>query len=177
MSKAMEQVMSQPLSDDSDTEKPTESDEQRSKPDEATNSCALIYGSLPPDIKKSQATLFNERADGVKYLLATDAIGMGLNLNIKRVIFLTMRKFTQQGPTTLKQSEVKQIAGRAGRYKENGKVTTFKPRDLERLDQYLHPRPLSEQRYEKNRSHIRDESLFDTEIKKACIFPPFHLVE
>lgn len=83
------------------------------------NSCAIIYGKLPPEIKISQAQLFNSGA--LKYLVATDAVGMGLNLNIKRIIFSTIHKPTsQQKQALLSESEIKQIGGRAGRLEEKG---------------------------------------------------------
>ncbi len=47
-----------------------------------TNHCAVIYGALPPDTKKTQAYMFNNRLANIKFLVATDAVGMGLNLNI-----------------------------------------------------------------------------------------------
>lgn len=49
---------------------------------QADNFCSIIYGALPPEAKKQQALAFNTRQDNIKYLVATDAIGMGLNLNI-----------------------------------------------------------------------------------------------
>ena len=55
---------------------------------------ALIYGALPPRSKKLQATLFNNR-EKYKYLIATDAIGMGLNLNIQRIIIISFHKNTK----------------------------------------------------------------------------------
>ena len=55
---------------------------------------ALIYGSLPPDVKMSQAENFNDPNHPCNVLVATDAIGMGLNLNIQRVIFHSMTKPT-----------------------------------------------------------------------------------
>ena len=78
----------------------------------------VIYGGLPPEARSRQAELFNNREEtGYGVLIATDAIGMGLNLSIKRVIFTTMRKFAgpDVGMRLLEPPEVKQIAGRAGR--------------------------------------------------------------
>ena len=49
--------------------------------------CAVIYGSLPPGTKLSMAARFNNPSDSCKVLVATDAIGMGLNLNIRRIVF------------------------------------------------------------------------------------------
>lgn len=47
---------------------------------------AIIYGALPPETKVAQAARFNDPNDQVKVLIATDAIGMGLNLSIKRFV-------------------------------------------------------------------------------------------
>ena len=54
--------------------------------------CAVIYGSLPPGAKLGMAAKFNDPDDPCKVLVATDAVGMGLNLNIRRVIFYSMTK-------------------------------------------------------------------------------------
>ena len=75
---------------------------------------SVIYGALPPEVRRREAERF---ATGESHILvATDAIGMGLNLPIRRVLFSTMSKFDGQGDRTLTESEVHQIAGRAGRY-------------------------------------------------------------
>ncbi|MEF7614518.1 helicase-related protein [Aquincola sp. MAHUQ-54] len=75
---------------------------------------SVIYGALPPEVRRREAERF---AQGESHILvATDAIGMGLNLPIRRVLFSTMTKFDGQGDRTLTDSEVHQIAGRAGRY-------------------------------------------------------------
>lgn len=54
--------------------------------------CAVIYGQLPPETRSLQARLFNEENTGYDILVASDAIGMGLNLNIRRTIFHTTMK-------------------------------------------------------------------------------------
>ena len=75
---------------------------------------SVIYGALPPEVRKREAARF---ASGeTEVLVATDAIGMGLNLPIRRVLFSTLTKFDGVGDRTLDESEVHQIAGRAGRY-------------------------------------------------------------
>ena len=56
------------------------------------------------------------------YLVATNAIGMGLNLNIHKVIFLTIERQTSTSTVELEEHEIQQIAGRAGRGKETGYV-------------------------------------------------------
>uniref|UniRef100_A0A672FBV0 ATP-dependent RNA helicase SUPV3L1, mitochondrial n=1 Tax=Salarias fasciatus TaxID=181472 RepID=A0A672FBV0_SALFA len=82
--------------------------------------CAVIYGSLPPGTKLSQAKKFNDPDDPCKILVATDAIGMGLNLSIKRIIFNSLIKpnINEKGEKqmeTISTSQALQIAGRAGR--------------------------------------------------------------
>ncbi|KAF1994805.1 P-loop containing nucleoside triphosphate hydrolase protein [Amniculicola lignicola CBS 123094] len=79
--------------------------------------CAIVYGGLPPETRAQQARLFNEPDNDYDFLVASDAIGMGLNLSIKRVILETMMKSDGHQLVQLKTSEVKQIAGRAGRYR------------------------------------------------------------
>ncbi len=75
---------------------------------------SVIYGALPPEVRRREAERF---ASGESHILiATDAIGMGLNLPIRRVLFSTMTKFDGVGDRALNESEVHQIAGRAGRY-------------------------------------------------------------
>ncbi|MFO1339225.1 MAG: helicase-related protein [Burkholderiaceae bacterium] len=75
---------------------------------------SVIYGALPPEVRRREAERF---AQGESHILvATDAIGMGLNLPIQRVLFSTMNKFDGVGDRALTESEVHQIAGRAGRY-------------------------------------------------------------
>ena len=51
-----------------------------------------MYGQLPPETRAAQARLFNEENTGYDILVASDAIGMGLNLNIRRIIFHTTAK-------------------------------------------------------------------------------------
>ncbi len=59
--------------------------------------CAVIYGALPPETRSTQARLFNEDNTGYDILVASDAIGMGLNLNIRRTIFHTTAKVCIDG--------------------------------------------------------------------------------
>ena len=75
---------------------------------------SVIYGALPPEVRRREAERF---AGGEAHILvATDAIGMGLNLPIRRVLFSTLEKFDGEADRPLTASEVHQIAGRAGRY-------------------------------------------------------------
>lgn len=77
--------------------------------------CCVVYGSLPSATRSAQARLFNDPASGYRVLVASDAIGMGLNLNIRRVVFHTMEKFNGVSVGPVPPAQVKQIAGRAGR--------------------------------------------------------------
>jgi ATP-dependent RNA helicase SUPV3L1/SUV3 len=75
---------------------------------------SVIYGALPPEVRRREAERF---ASGESHILvATDAIGMGLNLPIRRVVFSTMTKFDGEDDRLLSEAEVHQIAGRAGRF-------------------------------------------------------------
>ena len=76
--------------------------------------CSVIYGSLPPATRREQVRRFLARETEV--VVSTDAIGMGLNLPIRRIVFVETRKFDGVNKRTLNPEEIKQIAGRAGRY-------------------------------------------------------------
>jgi ATP-dependent RNA helicase SUPV3L1/SUV3 len=79
-------------------------------------------------VDDAQAELFNDPASEYEVLVASDAIGMGLNLNISRVVFSTLHKFDGHKRRLLTDSEIKQIAGRAGRYRSifpTGEVTAY----------------------------------------------------
>ncbi|KYQ93013.1 Mitochondrial RNA helicase [Tieghemostelium lacteum] len=121
--------------------------------------CGVVYGPLPPLTRVNQAKLFNEEEFDI--LLATDAIGMGINLNIKRIIFSSMMKFDGENQRNLYDSEIKQIAGRAGRYKSDekakGLVTSFERRDLEAIGKAL------------DSSNIASE--------RAAVFPQYQQLE
>ncbi|RKP25546.1 P-loop containing nucleoside triphosphate hydrolase protein [Syncephalis pseudoplumigaleata] len=102
--------------------------------------CAVIYGALPPETRAEQARLFNDPNSGYDVLVASDAIGMGLNLNIRRVIFETMEKFDGKAVRPLQTSQVKQIAGRAGRFQTAyavGEATTLEKSDLPKLHRVM----------------------------------------
>uniref|UniRef100_A0A8C1PE05 RNA helicase n=1 Tax=Cyprinus carpio TaxID=7962 RepID=A0A8C1PE05_CYPCA len=107
--------------------------------------CAVIYGSLPPGTKLAQAKKFNDPDDPCKILVATDAIGMGLNLSIRRIIFNSLVKpsVNEKGEReldTISTSQALQIAGRAGRFRsvfKEGEVTTMQRDDLPVLKEIL----------------------------------------
>ncbi|MDW8801341.1 helicase-related protein [Clostridium sp. A1-XYC3] len=74
---------------------------------------SLIYGDLPPEVRRKQYEQFINKETTI--LITTDAIGMGVNLPIKRIIFMDVKKFDGNEFRYLNSQEVKQIAGRAGR--------------------------------------------------------------
>ncbi|GBD56463.1 helicase [Gluconobacter wancherniae NBRC 103581] len=75
---------------------------------------AVVYGALSPEVRRAEAARFNNGEADI--LVATDAIGMGLNLSIRRVVFSALKKFDGRQTRDLTSQEVKQIGGRAGRY-------------------------------------------------------------
>ncbi len=84
---------------------------------------SVIYGHLPPEIRKNEVRKFMQHETEV--VVSTDAIGMGINLPIRRIVFVQTQKYDGKSRRLLTESEVKQIAGRAGRYGlyEKGLVT------------------------------------------------------
>lgn len=74
---------------------------------------SVIYGDLPPEVRRKQYEQFINKE--TKILITTDAIGMGVNLPIRRIVFMDVKKFDGSEVRYLTSQEVKQIAGRAGR--------------------------------------------------------------
>jgi len=83
---------------------------------------AVVLGALSPRTRNAQVALY--QAGEVDYLVATDAIGMGLNMDVDHVAFAAARKFDGQVSRALEATEVAQIAGRAGRHMNNGTFGT-----------------------------------------------------
>ncbi|MEE2996801.1 MAG: helicase-related protein [Pseudomonadota bacterium] len=83
---------------------------------------AVVLGALSPRTRNAQVEMY--QGGEVDYLVATDAIGMGLNMNIDHVAFAGARKFDGRNYRHLTTSEIAQIAGRAGRHMSDG---TFGP--------------------------------------------------
>jgi len=79
---------------------------------------AVIMGSLSPKTRNSQVGLY--QSGDVDYLIATDAIGMGLNMDINEIYFSNLKKFDGKKTRRLNLIEISQIAGRAGRFKNDG---------------------------------------------------------
>ena len=79
---------------------------------------AVVMGSLSPKTRNSQVALY--QSGDVDYLVATDAIGMGINMDIEQISFSSLKKFDGKKTRRLRTTEISQIAGRAGRYKNDG---------------------------------------------------------
>lgn len=79
---------------------------------------AVVMGSLSPRTRNAQVALY--QSGEVDFLVATDAIGMGLNMDVDHVAFAGLRKFDGRRSRFLYPQEIGQIAGRAGRYQKNG---------------------------------------------------------
>jgi ATP-dependent RNA helicase SUPV3L1/SUV3 len=79
---------------------------------------AVVMGSLSPRTRNAQVALF--QSGEVDFLVATDAIGMGLNMEVDHVAFAGLRKFDGRRLRSLHSQEIAQIAGRAGRFRKDG---------------------------------------------------------
>jgi ATP-dependent RNA helicase SUPV3L1/SUV3 len=101
---------------------------------------AVVLGALSPRTRNAQVDLY--QSGDVDYLVATDAIGMGLNLDVDHVAFASDRKFDGYQFRNLNPSEMAQIAGRAGRHSRDGTFGTtgrcepFNPELVERLQNH-----------------------------------------
>jgi len=84
--------------------------------------CAVVMGRLSPRTRNAQVALYQDKE--VDFLVATDAIGMGLNMDVDHVAFARLTKFDGHRPRALYASEVAQIAGRAGRGMRDGTFGT-----------------------------------------------------
>ena len=101
---------------------------------------AIIMGSLSPRTRNSQVELY--QSGDVDFLVATDAIGMGINMNIENVSFSNFNKFDGKKKRRLNLSEISQIAGRAGRHINDGTFGTtgqcenLSSEDVEKLEDH-----------------------------------------
>jgi ATP-dependent RNA helicase SUPV3L1/SUV3 len=108
---------------------------------------AVVMGALSPRTRNAQVKMFMEGE--VDYLVATDAIGMGLNLDVSHVAFASLRKFDGHRMRRLTVSEMAQIAGRAGRHHKDGTfgslggedgAAAFTPEEISAIEEHRFPR-------------------------------------
>ena len=104
---------------------------------------SVIYGSLPYSVRKAEVARFLNGESRI--VVCTDAIGMGVNLPIRRIIFTESKKFDGKSKRLLNMSEVKQIAGRAGRkgIYDEGKFTAGKGRKFIRRSMSMKPEDIN----------------------------------
>lgn len=86
---------------------------------------AVVLGGLSPRTRNAQVALY--QSGEVQHLVATDAIGMGLNLDLDHVAFASVRKFDGKERRRLTDAELGQVAGRAGRHRRDGTFGTLTP--------------------------------------------------
>ncbi len=103
---------------------------------------AVVMGNLSPRTRNAQVEMY--QSGEVDYLVATDAIGMGLNLDVKHVAFAKLRKFDGKRRRRLNTSEMAQIAGRAGRHHSDGSFGTlvddaFTPEEIAAIEEHDFP--------------------------------------
>lgn len=133
--------------------------------------CAIVYGALPPEVRVQQAALFNEPDNDYDFIVASDAIGMGLNLEIRRVVFESVVKFDGTQQRVLDTWELKQIGGRAGRYRTARTETSGESEDVEKIG-------LVTSMDHQDLNVVQDA--FDTnpkDIKQAYVSPPPGIIE
>ena len=101
---------------------------------------AIIMGSLSPKTRNSQVELY--QSGDANFLVATDAIGMGINMDINNVSFSSLNKFDGKKNRKLNLSEISQIAGRAGRHINDGtfgitgECKHLSPDEIEKLEKH-----------------------------------------
>jgi ATP-dependent RNA helicase SUPV3L1/SUV3 len=105
---------------------------------------AVVMGALSPRTRNAQVAMY--QAGEVDYLVATDAIGMGLNLDVDHVAFAGLSKFDGHRRRRLTPAEMAQIAGRAGRHQRDGTfgsltlegdaLAEFRPDEIERIEEH-----------------------------------------
>ena len=107
---------------------------------EKNRKASVIYGDLPPETRRNQMKMFTDGETEI--VVTTDAIGMGLNLPIKRVVFMETMKFDGEELRKLKVGEIKQISGRAGRKNiyDIGYVNTVDIKDKEYIGTAINSR-------------------------------------
>ncbi|MEP3224939.1 MAG: helicase-related protein [Parasphingorhabdus sp.] len=107
---------------------------------------AIVMGSLSPQTRNAQVKMYQDGE--VDYLVATDAIGMGLNLDVAHVAFAALKKFDGRRRRRLTLAEIGQIAGRAGRHQKDGSFGILSglassdellPEEIERLEDHDFP--------------------------------------
>jgi len=133
---------------------------------------AVVLGALSPRTRNAQVAMY--QAGEVEHLVATDAIGMGLNMDLAHVAFARLRKFDGRSVRALTPPELAQIAGRAGRYTRDGTfgvtdgLADLDPRTVRAIEEHAFP-PL---RFVYWRNSDLDFSSLDALIRSLDAEPP-----
>jgi ATP-dependent RNA helicase SUPV3L1/SUV3 len=108
---------------------------------------AVVMGALSPRTRNAQVAMY--QAGEVDYLVATDAVGMGLNMDVAHVAFAGLSKFDGRRRRRLTVAEMAQIAGRAGRHQRDGTFgvltvdsehgAEFRPEEIEAIEEHRFP--------------------------------------
>ncbi len=113
----------------------------------ARGGAAVVMGALSPRTRNAQVAMY--QAGDVDYLVATDAIGMGLNMDIDHVAFASLNKFDGRRQRRLTVAEMAQIAGRAGRHQKDGTFgslggeegpAAFRPEEIKAIEEHRFPK-------------------------------------
>ena len=137
---------------------------------------AIVMGALSPRTRNSQIELYQNGQ--VDYLIATDAIGMGLNMNIDHVAFASDIKFDGSIPRHLTAAEIAQIAGRAGRHSKNGSFGVvddslkFEEDTIDQIESHLFP-PLRDIWW---RNSLLDFTSMNNLIKSLDVSAPYNFM-
>jgi len=132
---------------------------------------AVVLGALSPRVRNAQVAMY--QAGEVDFLVATDAIGMGLNLDLDHVALASQLKFDGQETRELELAELAQIVGRAGRYLRDGTFGTLSPLPsfpdhvVQQLEAHTFPR----QRFAYYRNSQLDFSSIEA-LRASLLLPP-----
>ena len=140
--------------------------------EDAGKKVSVLYGNLSPGVRREEAKRF--RSGETQVLVATDCIGMGLNLPIQTVVFSEAEKFDGKEVRLLNIQEVKQIGGRAGRYGkfEKGHVTAAHSAGLKLVQMCMNAQPVAQEqpcyvRPTQSQLELLRQQLGDQSIKNA----------
>ena len=131
---------------------------------------AVVLGALSPRTRNAQVAMY--QAGEVEHLVATDAIGMGLNMDVAHVAFAQLAKFDGMEHRRLRAPEMAQIAGRAGRHMANGTFgatngcEAFEPREIEAIEGHAFP-PLKSLRWRNSDLDFRDVETLSASLDRA----------
>lgn len=137
---------------------------------------AVVYGALSPEVRREQARRFRDGEADI--MVATDAVGMGLNLPAKTLCFYADEKYDGTENRLLNVQEVKQIGGRAGRYgmAESGVITAFDQKTLKSIKKLFHeddkPVDLSQFQVRPSFEHLQ---IISEELGEQSLLQAWHI--